>query len=240
MSTTKETTKNIENENTTEVAVAPAMPVGTVEVNRDSVSGEICKSDLQIPSLKLVQQVGDLGELFTPGSFVLNNEHAVSDGKTVVVLTVAHWNKYYIENVEYGSDQMPDTAKTLKEVSEKGGTTEWSHETPPTWSPVGVATCILQGEDESHFPFEYDDGVAQPTKHYAIALWTMRNTAYRRAGRVIMTAAAYNLKMGLEYGSWELTSKRETLGKNKVFVPVVKTGGRNSEEFATWVRQLSR
>ena len=68
MSTTKETTKNIENENTTEVAVAPAMPVGTVEVNRDSVSGEICKSDLQIPSLKLVQQVGDLGELFTPGS----------------------------------------------------------------------------------------------------------------------------------------------------------------------------
>jgi hypothetical protein len=75
---------------------------------------------------------------------------------------------------------------------------------------------------------------------YAIALWTMRNTAYRRAGRVVMTAAAYNLKKGLEYGSWELTSKRETLGKNKVFVPVVKTGGRNSEEFATWVRQLSR
>jgi hypothetical protein len=55
-----------------------------------------------------------------------------------------------------------------------------------------------------------------------------------------MTAAAYNLKEGLEYGNWSLTSKRETLGKNKVFVPVVKTGGRNSEEFATWVRQLSR
>ena len=234
MSANTKETQNIENETSTEVVVAPAMPVGTVEVNSESVSGEICKSDLQIPSLKLVQQVGDLGELFSPGSFVLNNEHAVSDGGTPAVLTVAHWHKYYIENLEYGSDQVPNNAKTLKEVAEKGGTTEWSKDVPPTWSPVGVATCIVQGEDESHFPFEYGE------KHYAIALWTMRNTAYSRAGSVIMTAAAYNLKQGLEYGSWELTSKRETLGKNKVFVPVVKTGGRNSEEFATWVRQLSR
>lgn len=221
-------------EETTEVVVAPAMPVGTVEVSSESVSGEICKSDLQIPSLKLVQQVGDLGELFSPGSFVLNNEHAVSDGVEETTFTVAHWNKYYIENLEYGSDQTPETAKTMKEVVEKGGTTEWRNNEPPSWSPVGVATCILTGKDDMHFPFEYKD------KQYAIALWTMRNTAYRRAGRVIMTAAAYNLKEGLEYGNWSLTSKRETLGKNKVFVPVVKTKGKNDEEFAAWVRQLSR
>ena len=233
MSTSTQT-KTIENEKTTEVVVAPAMPIGTVEVSNESVSGEICKSDLQIPSLKLVQQVGDLGELFTPGSFVLNNEHAISDGEVPTTITVAHWSKYYIENLEYGSDQTPDTAKTMKEVVEKGGTTEWSKDTPPTWNPVGVATCVVEGEDDLHFPFEYED------KRFAIALWTMRNTAYRRAGRVIMTAAAYNLKSGLEYGSWSLTSKRETLGKNKVFVPVVKTGGRNEEEFAAWIRQLSR
>jgi hypothetical protein len=55
-----------------------------------------------------------------------------------------------------------------------------------------------------------------------------------------MTAAAYNLKTGLEFGNWVLTSKRETMGKNKVFVPVLKTGGRNSDEFASWVRQMTR
>jgi len=229
-----EQTENKTNENATEVAIAPAMPVGTVEVHSGSVSGEICKSDLQIPSLKLVQQVGDLGELFTPGSFVLNNEHSVSDGTAEVTITVAHWNKYYIENLEYGTDQTPDTAKTMQEVVKKGGTTEWQGKTPPTWTPVGVATCIVEGKDDLHFPFAYED------KQYAISLWTMRNTAYRRSGRVIMTAAAYNLKTGLEYGNWKLTSKRETLGKNKVFVPVLKTGGRNSDEFAAWIRQLTR
>jgi hypothetical protein len=118
-------TENKTAKNETETAVAPAMPVGTVEVHGESVSGEICKSDLQIPSLKLVQQVGDLGELFTPGSFVLNNEHAVSDGTVETTITVAHWNKYYIENLEYGTDQTPDTAKTMQEVVQKGGTTEW-------------------------------------------------------------------------------------------------------------------
>ena len=229
-----EQTKNKTNENTTEVALAPAMPVGTVEVHSESVSGEICKSDLQIPSLKLVQQVGDLGELFSPGSFVLNNEHAVSDGTAEVIITVAHWNKYYIENLEYGADQTPDTAKTMQEGVQTGGTTEGRDKTPPTWTPVGVATCIVEGKDDLHYPFPYED------KHYAISLWTMRNTAYRRAGRTIMTAAAYNLKTGLEFGNWMLTSKRETLGKNKVFVPVLKTGGRNSDEFASWVRQLTR
>jgi hypothetical protein len=234
MSRTQTENKTVKNETETGTVVAPAMPVGTVEVHGGSVSGEICKSDLQIPSLKLVQQVGDLGELFTPGSFVLNNEHGVSDGTVETTVTVAHWNKYYIENLEYGTDQTPDTAKTMQEVVQKGGTTEWQGKTPPTWTPVGVATCMVEGKDDLHFPFAYED------KQYAIALWTMRNTAYRRAGRVIMTAAAYNLKTGLEYGNWLLSSKRETLGKNKVFVPVLKTGGRNTDEFAAWIRQLTR
>jgi hypothetical protein len=228
------TEKQTEKQTQTEAAVAPAMPVGTIEVHGESVSGEICKSDLQIPSLKLVQQVGDLGELFTPGSFVLNNEHVISDGTAETVITVAHWHKYYIENLEYGTEQVPDTAKTMQEVVMKGGTTEWKDRTPPTWTPVGVATCIVEGEDDLHFPLSYEN------KQYAISLWTMRNTAYRRAGRVVMTAAAYNLKTGLEFGNWVLTSKRETMGKNKVFVPVLKTGGRNSDEFASWVRQMTR
>ncbi len=213
---------------------APAMPVASVEIQNSSVSGEISRADLQVPTLKLAQRVGELGEIFPPGTFVLNNEHALSDGKEPVNLVVGHWNKYYLENLEYGTDQIPRSAKNLSEVAELGGTTEWVDNAPPTWVPIGVATCIIEGEDESHFPFEYND------KRYAMALWTMRNTAYKRAGRVIMTAAAYNLKKGLEYGSWELSSKLETMGKNKVYVPTIKTSGRNDEEFAAWIRQLVR
>ena len=221
-------------ENTLQTIEAPAMPVASVEIQNTSVSGEISRADLQVPTLKLAQRVGELGELFPPGTFVLNNEHALSDGKEEIKLVVGHWNKYYLENLEYGTDQVPRSAKTLVEVAELDGTTEWIDGVPPTWVPIGVATCIIEGEDESHFPFEYND------KRYAMALWTMRNTAYKRAGRVIMTAAAYNLKQGLEYGSWGLTSTLTTLGKNKVYVPSVKTSGRNDEEFAEFVRQLVR
>tara|TARA_R110002020_G_scaffold125207_4_gene282341 strand:- start:5192 stop:5905 length:714 start_codon:yes stop_codon:yes gene_type:complete len=221
-------------ENALQTIEAPAMPVSSVEIQNTSVSGEISRADLQVPTLKLAQRVGELGELFPPGTFVLNNEHALSDGKEEIKLVVGHWNKYYLENLEYGTDQMPRSAKTLAEVAELEGTTEWIDGVPPTWVPIGVATCIIEGEDESHFPFEYND------KRYAMALWTMRNTAYKRAGRVIMTAAAYNLKQGLEYGAWNLTSALTTLGKNKVYVPSIKTSGRNDEEFADFVRQLVR
>ena len=221
-------------ENALQTIEAPAMPVSSVEIQNTSVSGEISRADLQVPTLKLAQPVGELGELFPPGTFVLNNEHALSDGKEEIKLVVGHWNKYYLENLEYGTDQMPRSAKTLAEVAELEGTTEWIDGVPPTWVPIGVATCIIEGEDESHFPFEYND------KRYAMALWTMRNTAYKRAGRVIMTAAAYNLKQGLEYGAWNLTSALTTLGKNKVYVPSIKTSGRNDEEFADFVRQLVR
>ena len=219
---------------TTEIMEAPAMPVASVEIANSSVSGEICRTDLQVPTLKLAQRVGDLGEVFPPGSFVLQNEFSLSEGDAPIKLTVGHWNKYYLENLEYGGDSIPRQAKDLREVAELGGTTEWLDNEPPTWVPVGVATCVIEGEDEAFFPFDYNG------KRYAMALWTMRNTAYKRAGRVIMTAAAYNLKRGLEYGSWQLTSKLETLGKNKVYVPQLNRGETNDDEFAEWVRQLVR
>ena len=39
MSATNKETKNMENETSTEVVIAPAMPVGTIEVNAESVAG---------------------------------------------------------------------------------------------------------------------------------------------------------------------------------------------------------
>ena len=220
-------------------ATAIAQPAG------GSVSGNIDQSDLVIPSIKLVQKTGELGELFVPGSWVLNNEFVLHGARAddpvckadaPVRLTVALIRKSYIENVEYGSDEIPDTAHTLDEVHTKGGSLDWGEEdsSPPSWNAIASATVLVRGEDEAYFPFEFEK------KRYAMAIWSLRGTAYREAARPILTAASYNLKSGLEYGSWSLSSKIKKRKNNSWFVPDLKTGEKNDEKFAAWARELTR
>ena len=214
----------------TEVAVvAPAQL--SVEVRHSAnadVSGEISRGDLNLPGFQIVQSVGPASEDHAPGTILLNREAELSTGETPVKLTVLKVDVSYIENLEYCGEQIPRKFSTLAEVKEVGGYTEWIDDKKPPFSKMAEARIMVEapeGADESvlaHFPYEFEG------KYYAQAIWSLRGSAFTRAGKTILTAAEFALKDGLYKGSWALTTKREKLGKNFVFIPILRHADKNS------------
>ena len=226
--------KDLKKESKTDNAVAVVEPVRTIAIANEDLTGDYEQSDLLIPTIRQVQKTGELAELHAPGSWVLNQEQLLSDGSTPLNLTVLTFRKYFSENIEWGDDKQPRIAASIAEVQEMGGTTEWIDDEPPSFLAVGEATVLVEGKNEALFPFEFEDA------RYALARWTMRNSAFKRAGRRIITEARIGLKDGLQWGKWELnTSKAEYKG-NKWFVPVLTLVGKHEEKFATWANELGR
>jgi hypothetical protein len=226
--------KSIKKDNDTGNAVAVAEPTNTIVIANEDLTGDFERSDILIPTIRLVQKTGELAELHTPGSWVLNQEELLSDGSTPLNLTVLNFRKFFSENIPFGGDEQPRIAANLKEVLALGGTTEWQDNNPPSFVPVGEATVLVEGKNEAIFPHAFEDS------RHAIARWTMRKTAFTRAARKIITEAHLSLKDGLQWGSWELCSGKATAGVNKYFVPVLALTGRHDEKFANWADELGR
>lgn len=198
------------------------------------VEGEITGDDIVIPRFHQVQSVGPLSEKFAPGSLVYNKEVVVSDGNTPVSLTVLRIKKRYIEHVEYGGDEIARVFDTLEEVKAAGGWIEWRDNERPPFSPILQTLILIQSPFEDHplFPYQLGD------HSYGLALWTLRSTAFTRAGKAIITASQFALRDGLHRGGWQLTSKREKIGMNFVYVPVLRHDAKHSDEFANFALGL--
>lgn len=198
------------------------------------VDGEFRSEDFVIPKLHLVQSVGPLSETFQPGALVYNKELVLTDGVAPLSLTVLRIRKQYIENVEYGGDEVPRVCDTLDEVRAAGGWIDWRNNERPPFSPVLHVLVLLRSPiaDNSMFPYRFKD------ESYGLAMWTLRSTGFTRAGKTIITASQFALKDGLHKGGWTLTSKREKIGMNFVFVPVLRHEAKHSEEFAAFASGL--
>lgn len=223
-----------------EVAVVPA-PETTVAIRHSAnadVQGELTRGDINIPGFQIVQAVGPASENHAAGTILLNREAELSPGDKPVKLTVLKIKVSYIENVEYGSEIIPRRFDTLEEVREVGGHIEWIDDQRPPFSRMAEALIAVEapeGADESvlaNFPFDFEG------KSYAMALWSLRGSAFTRAGKTILTAAEFALKEGLHKGAWHLTTKREKLGKNYVYVPVLRHAEKNGPELQEFFVQL--
>jgi hypothetical protein len=208
--------------------------VTTLGFPHKPVEGEITGDDIVIPRFHQVQSVGPLSEKFAPGSLVYNKEVVVSDGNTPVNLTVLRIKKRYIEHVEYGGDDIVRVFDTLEEVKAAGGWIEWRDNERPPFSPMLQTLILIQSPFEDHplFPYQLGD------HSYGLALWTLRSTAFTRAGKAIITASQFALRDGLHRGGWQLTSKREKIGMNFVYVPVLRHDAKHSDEFAQFALGL--
>lgn len=200
------------------------------------VSGHIDRSDINIPSLKIVNGAGPVSENFDKGAIVLSGEAQLSDGKEPIKLTVVAFRKFYIEKLkseDFDEGKRPRRFDTPEQVREAGGHLEWINDEPPPFQSAADATVIVESNVEHPlFPFERNG------KHYAIAVWEIRGSAYNRAGKTIATAGAYSLRDGLQFGSWTLATKLEKLGKYTVAVPVLKAGPKNDAETAAFYVSL--
>ena len=76
-------------------------PSTAIAIPSADLTGDFDRSDIVIPSIRQVQKSGELADLHTPGSWVLNQEEVISDGASPVKLIVLKFRKYFDGIVSY-------------------------------------------------------------------------------------------------------------------------------------------
>lgn len=252
------------------VVETPAVPVTTVVVvNAPEVPAVVDSpiafddqnigfEDIILPRINIVQKVGDLSEIFSPGEIVLKQSlviHSPSKngqpGDPPLNITVLGFKKtQFAEKVTGGV--LGILAHTEQEIVKHGGTLdykEWAASEAAAKSGTGkalryfqrlaTALCLVEKPaklaDEDHLEFPYEcEG-----KYYALVLWSMKGTAYTHAAKAMFTARKIgHLRSGYAKQSWGLTAKMEKFGENFAAVPVIRPGAKNSDAFQSFVYEV--
>jgi hypothetical protein len=112
-----------------------------------------------------------------------------------VELTILRYEKAYMQQLDYGSDEMPKLYKTAAQAEADGLIPFGGHEV----GYVSYAEAVvlvkqqyelqnIQGEPSQQFTEEFGDD------RYAIALWRITGTAYKHAAKKIMGMMRTTLK----------------------------------------------
>ncbi len=211
--------------------------------------GDFGEEDFRLPRINIVQAVGPLSEDYDPGSVVYNKDIVLlepgQDPKVwsdPINVTVLNAKKQFQENLDYGTEETPEIVETLEEVEARGGWIDWRNDEKPPWRPILTALLLIEAPTEElaeEFSIQGVDG-----KAYELALWTLKGSAYSRAGKAINTAARFALRNKetgqpeLHKGKWTLQVRREKLGTNLVYVPRLRQHGKHDDEFIEFVTTL--
>jgi hypothetical protein len=219
---------------------APALPAARHEDPPPFYDDEnIGFSDIRLPRINIVQKVGELSNVFTPGEIVLNQTlpiytpPVVKDGKEIKagdkplnIVLVGFRKKQFVEKIVGGT--MGALCNSEEEVGKLGGTLNYKeHETKvankiPSKLFQELATALILIEkpeafkDVDHVEFAHEiEG-----RYYALALWSMKGSSYTTAAKTFFTARKMgHLKDIRENGvvtgggypswSWALSTKLE-------------------------------
>ena len=164
----------------TSPATTPATPttgIASTPPTMGVVVGDIDSSDINMPRLNIVQGVGSLSELFSPGQVVMNQEIVLSNGTTPIELTVLAARKQFVENLAYDAESRPRVFDTLDEVHAAGGSINWIGNMRPSFVPVLHVNVLIKAPQgvEGSFPIHYNG------EDYALGLRISREY---RIGRI--------------------------------------------------------
>jgi hypothetical protein len=155
---------------------------------------ELTASDVTIPRLNLVANVGKLSETHNPGELLFNKEFVLIESpKTakeknvpIHMVVCGFRSDRYVEKTD--GTEMGEIYDTVEEVIANGGTIDWN-EAKATGKPQfqRLAECVVLielPEGKSHAAFSYvADG-----KRWAPALWSMKGGAYTNGAKIIRSA----------------------------------------------------
>ena len=203
-------------------AEAPAVPAPAFF---DDESLDV--GDLVLPRLAIVQKVGELSNVFAPGTVLLNGQlvlQAAPQGsalsKEIRLLIVGFNPTIFVEKVEGGL--RGNTFKTEQEVVNAGGTLDYNEAKArkiPKYDRSATAMLVIEAPavvDVNSFPIEIEG------KRYAFALYTMKGTAYTNAAKHFKSSRKIGqLREGYRFGWWTFQSQLKKFGDNYAYIPVV-------------------
>lgn len=226
-------------EETEQLAISEPSELAVQTSVDGQIQGEFSRRDLTIPKMNLVNKTGELSNQFAPGSFIYNREILLGDGKKPALITIMRIAKFYLQDVPYGSGEMPKNYTTLRDVRAAGGALAGDpdvEEGTDTYSEAITAIVLVKAPTQAHplFPFEFAGG------HYALAQWLLTKSAYKATGRKIFTDSQIALRDGIDTAAYELTSTLRTNSAGSWYVPTVKLATRHTPEFVEFVRSISK
>lgn len=211
--------------------VKKAAPVTTVAVVEDedtavgspiaagplgSIDGEVTARDMAIPYLTLVQKQGKLFDSMPDslGNFVYDKQLDLGDEVEVVFLRAT---KYYLQDIEYGSQEIPRRWTSSAAYRAEGFNDSQVKEAADLDLLVAV-------------PQEGNEAIGELTtiesggKWYLPARYTVRSTAYGKTFSILVRDRSGWLKGSLLNGSYKLGSERRTNPETSWFVPNLSPG----------------
>jgi hypothetical protein len=216
-------------------------------------------ADIILPRISLAQNIGTLKETYICGSVVLDRKVAlfvppaiINDAVTrqatppVTITVVGFRPTRFVERV-VGSAGRGQLVKTEREVALAGGTLDWAEWTlkkkdgMKLFQPLADAFLVIErpealADNNTDFTYQIDG------KSYALALWSMKGTAYTAAAkRVFFTSRRIGLLRDGGYPSWcyTLATREDSFpGGNKAWTPVCIPKTKNSEAFLAFIKDV--
>lgn len=194
--------------------------------------------DIDLPRLNLVQKTGELSNIFPPGTILLDQKLVLPQGVELVVLGFPKPTQY-VERVEGGG--LGNLCDTVEEVIAAGGTTDYreAEEKDIPWYQNMATALILVQRPDSIAPCEYFSESFEG-RDYAIALWSMKGSAYTHAAKFLKTKKRLGyLKRGYHVTTFKLTTRLEKFRTgNQAFVPELAKGSDTTADFAAFVKAV--
>jgi len=223
-------------------ATVPAQPVAPSTSFRDDDNMDA--RDYVLPRLNLVQKVGDLSNIFTPGTVVLDGQYVLSDAppksepsKPIRLVVVGFQPTKYFEAVEGGLGGI--VCSTLAEVAKNGGTLDYNEAKAlgKKWFKSSGTALVLIEKPEGNtldcFPVTIDG------KSYALALWTLKGSGYNKGAKVLKTARKLGkLNAGYTTRFVTVSSQLQKAGANFIYAPVVNVADPTSDAFRADLAKL--
>ena len=221
--------------------MAPVEPTSAAVVRMEDVNvgamvGEFTSKDMLIPRLEIVQALGPNSEKFPGGTVIFNKVTTLAkfalgpQDKEQPLNIVALFAKKFIEEVlKYDPNgPLPRTFATMEDATKAGLRTGWGPKQadgtdlkPQVREVVSLLVLVQQpeGVDPILFPLECEG------KRYALGMWTVRGTAYKKVAKVMFSNMHYALGGNLAKGVWTMVVKRENFDGKLVYVPNIALVG---------------
>lgn len=232
----------------------PAAPQTSGSGVFDDSADHIDFDQLTLPGLKIVQGVGDLSQIFSPGQLVLSTPGDVmvdlceapakrpNDPPQVpirVLVVAIRRDDRYSEKIVGGARGR--LFSTEQEVLANGGTTNYDEAKAtgkPLFQPLATALILVakpenRVDESGLFSIEVGDS------KYALALWHLKGVLYTNGAKPLRTARKFGfLKGGYPTREVLVTTALKSYGQNSAYIPVIKPGAVSGPEVLATVKEI--
>lgn len=193
---------------------ALAAPIGVPS----AFEGEFTAADMRIPYLAICQKSGKMMDENPDwlGQFIYDKSAALGKKITVVFFKV---RKFYLEDLPYGSDGIPQKFNTVAEAREAG----------VDFVDVAELDCLIE------VPADFDGADEIEGKFYIPARYTVRSTAYAATVKILVKDVSLRLKGNLASGLYTIDVEKKTNGSNSWFAPKLSAAGTTPEAVQEYI-----